>query len=299
MQERFKKIRLIINPAAGGSGFNKIIRKLSRIKSSVHSEIETIISENPGDITLFCRQFADEHHPVFVSGGDGSVHEAAIGLKGSEAPLAILPTGSGNGLARHLKIPVKLKKAVNVLVRKSKQIKADMPELNGQPFVNVGGIGFDGLVACTFNNAGKRGLITYVQKIFTNYLGSGQFDYKISFEDQHISGKAWLIALANSSEYGNGAKISPGSLVTDGLLDLVIVRKPGLLQIPVLLYQVMSGRVNSDLIKRYKIKKCSIELNEKIDYHLDGEYLGKIQNASCTVIPSCLNLLVPLSARSV
>jgi len=299
MQASFQKIRLIINPAAGSSGFDRLVRKISKVKSGINAEIETVISKKPGDILRLSRQFAAEEHPVFISGGDGSVHEAAIGLKGGSAPLAILPTGSGNGLARHLQIPLKIKKAVSVLVGKSKLIKADMPELNGKPFVNVGGIGFDGLVACEFNKAAKRGLPTYIQKVLTNYFRFNEFEYKISFDQQQISGKAWVIALANSSEYGNGAKISPGSLVTDGILDLVIVRKPKLLQIPGLIYKVMNGKADSVLIERFKLRDCTIELSQEIDYHLDGEYMGKIQSASCSVIPSCLNLLIPKSAGTV
>lgn len=299
MQAKFRKIRLILNPVAGTAGFDKLIRKLSRIKSGLNAEIETVISGNPGDITRLSQQFASDEFPVFISGGDGSVHEAAIGLRGNRAPLAILPTGSGNGLARHLKIPMRIKKAVTVLLGKSKQIKADMLELNGKTFVNVGGIGFDGLVAKEFNKAGKRGLLTYIRKLFSNYYNSGEFDFKLSFGTQRISGRAWVIAIANSSEYGNGAKISPGSLVTDGLLDLVIIRKPGLLQVPILAFQVMSGREKSLLIERYRFAKCRIELTEETDYHLDGEYIGKIKLADCTIVPACLNLLIPKSAGPV
>jgi len=299
MHARFQKIRLIINPAAGSSGFDKLIRKISRVKSVINSEIETVISKRPGDIARLSGQFAGEEHPVFISGGDGSVHEAAIGLMGRNAPLAILPTGSGNGLARHLHIPIKLKKAISVLVGKSKLVKADMLELSGKPFVNVGGIGFDGLVAREFNMAGKRGLMVYIQKILSNYFRFNEFEYKISFEQHQISGKAWVIALANSSEYGNGAKISPDSLVTDGMMDLVVVRKPTLMQIPGLVYKVMNGKANSMLMERYRFRNCNIELEGEIDYHLDGEYMGKIKTATCSVIPSCLNLLIPKSAGPV
>lgn len=288
-----------MNPAAGTSGFDRLIRKLSRIKSGLNAEIETVISRNPGDITRLSQQFACDEYPVFISGGDGSVHEAALGLRGNRAPLAILPTGSGNGLARHLKIPMRIKKAVAVLLGKSRQIKADMLELNGKPFVNVGGIGFDGLVAKEFNKAGKRGLITYIKKLFSNYYNSREFEFSLHFGEQKISGKAWVIAIANSSEYGNGAKISPGSLVTDGLMDLVIVRKPGLLQVPVLAFQVMNGIDKSPFIQRHRIAGCRIELSEETDYHLDGEYIGKIKSADCTVVPACLNLLIPKSAGQV
>lgn len=288
-----KNVVLIVNPAAGTSrSFNPLkLTKLPGIESSVAFEI--VFSKSSGDIVNLARKHAQSGKIIFIAGGDGSVQEAAAGIKDTDSSLGILPLGSGNGLARHLQIDQRPSLAVRQLLFNSRILKADMVNLNDHLFINVAGIGFDGLISREFSLDGKRGLKTYLKHIIHQFFSYPEFEYKIEIEGQFHSGKAWMISFANGSEFGNGARIAPNASIQDGLVDIVAIRKPGFFQLPGMVWKLRSGKFDKKMIRRFRVKRFSLVLNHPLDLHLDGEYRGKTSEVKCSVIPGCLNLLAP------
>lgn len=284
---------LIINPVAGTSKSKRLLSLLPSIKKLYGNTLEILHSRLPGDIRKYCQQYSDQGSLFLIAGGDGSVNEAADGLRDSTSKLAVIPTGSGNGFARHIGATKPSLSLLKNLCSQEKQIKSDLGNINGKTFINVAGLGFDALIAKKFEEDGMRGLKTYLKHIFREFGKSKEFEFHISCDNIEHSGKAWMICIANGSEFGNGAKISPNSSITDGQLELIIVRKPGFYKIPLLVYCLLKGKIHFQLVQRLSHKEFKIELDRDADFQIDGEYIGKIKSAECSVKAGCLNLVLP------
>ena len=161
---------------------------------------------------------------VVAVGGDGTINEVARGLLNSDTPMGILPRGSGNGLARHLGIPVTLTDAIDNLFH-HKVMKIDTLSINDKLSLNVSGIGFDGHVANLFANKKIRGLVGYVRISVKEYFRFPEFEAEVSVDNKTEVRKSFIIAVANSSQYGNNIKIAPLASVRDGMLHLTIMKK--------------------------------------------------------------------------
>jgi YegS/Rv2252/BmrU family lipid kinase len=167
------------------------------------------------------RAEAENFDVLYAVGGDGTVHETAKRLIGRKPALGILPIGSGNGFARHIGLPVAAEEALESC-RGGRIVTIDTAEVNGHPFLGVMGIGFDAVIAERFASSQVRGLQTYVKvglRAFAEYQAE---DYVITCNGETSREKAFVIAIANASQYGNNARIAPPRL-RDGLLDVVIV----------------------------------------------------------------------------
>ena len=293
MPAAFKNIVLIVNPVAGTAASNRFLKTLPEFLKHQSLQLEIVTSTKAGDIQKITKERATPETLILVAGGDGTVHEAALGLMDSGAVMGIVPTGSGNGFARHLGIDPNPEKALVQLLTTSQIIEADMAQLNEHFFINVAGIGFDGQVAKTFSEDGKRGLRTYIKHTLRNYPRVKEFEYTLHSANSIVHGTAWMITIANAREFGNGAKIAPNASITDGELDIAIVRRPSWFQIPGLLFAVMTGREHSGLIQRFGLSTFSLQLTTEQPMHLDGEYLGQDQTWNVSVHKRRIRLAVP------
>ena len=293
MPATFKHILLLINPVAGTSVSRRFQKKLPDILSRLNFKLKILTSEKAGDIEKLARENAAPETLIVVAGGDGTVREAALGLRHTGAVMGILPTGSGNGFARHLGIDMNPEKALVELLTTSQIIEADMAQLNEHFFINMAGIGFDGQVAKTFSEDGKRGLRTYIKHTLWNYPRVKEFEYNLQSAHSTVNGIAWMITMANAREFGNGAQIAPNASITDGELDIAIVRRPSWFQIPGLLFAVMTGREHSGLIQRLRLSTFSLQLNSFQPMHLDGEFVGQHQTLDVKANKGCIRLAVP------
>jgi diacylglycerol kinase (ATP) len=161
---------------------------------------------------------------VFAWGGDGTMNEIASQLAFSKVALAMIPGGSGNGLARGLGVSLRPVRAIEQAVR-GKERLIDAGEIGGRLFFNVAGIGFDAHVARVFNERGlKRGFLAYVTTSLVELFGYRAASYRIAIADETIVQRdALMVVVANASQYGNGARVAPHALPDDGHLDLVVM----------------------------------------------------------------------------
>jgi diacylglycerol kinase (ATP) len=232
---------------------------------------------------------------VYAVGGDGTVHEIAKRLIGSSLALGILPTGSGNGLARHLGWPMSIRAALRACGDRT-TATIDTGTVNGVPFIGTMGVGFDAWIADKFASRGKRGLRTYFEVGLGGFFSYAAEQYEIEIDGEHLSRSAVLIAIANASQYGNNARIAPVASLQDGLLDVVIVERRSIAAAARLFTGTLDRAAG---ITMRRGKHIEIRRGAAGPAQLDGEPLTLPDTLTIDVVPRSLQILLPDSARSI
>lgn len=294
------KVLFIINRFSG-SGYRKGLE--GRIISQCEArklECSIEFTKKQGHGTTLARMAVKKNYKiVFAVGGDGTVNEVAKGLLHTGIPLGIIPKGSGNGLARHLQIPLTIDKSLKMLDLE-KIVAIDTFTINDRLSLNVSGIGFDGHVAGLFGKDGKRGLISYGRIVVSNFIKFKEFAYEITLNDKIVNQKSFLISIANSSQFGNNAVIAPHASVCDHELDISMVQKMNIWQGLGFVVQLFNKNVDkSRFVSLYKAQKLNITTHDPIPYHVDGEAAGTDSNFAVTINPASLLISIPKSSNSV
>ena len=282
------KIRFIINPISG-TGKQKGIEKFM-IKHLENFEI--IYTQKAGDATRISKEAANDNIDAIIAvGGDGTVNECLIALVNTNTALGVIPCGSGNGFAYHIGMERNIEKAV-IQLKNTKIEVIDSCTANGFPFVNVSGIGFDSHVANLFLTLTKRGFVNYV-KLVIRELSYKAEEYTINYNNIERKVKAYIIAFANASQYGNDTKISPMANFQDGLLDFVIVKEFPKWKIPFFLLKVATGKTHlSKYVEIIQCQKMTISAENTL-LHLDGEPFKASNPIEVTILPKSLKILMP------
>ncbi|HVE69753.1 MAG TPA: YegS/Rv2252/BmrU family lipid kinase [Thermoanaerobaculia bacterium] len=267
------------------------------IRKSAEFEHEILSCGRKEDLdAMIDRAEAEGFDVVFAVGGDGTVHETAKRLIGRKPALGILPIGSGNGFARHIGLP--LDPALTLGACTAGRIVAiDTAEVNGAPFLGVMGIGFDAVVAERFASSNVRGLETYVMEGLRAFAEFHAEEYEVTCGGSMNREKAFVIAIANASQYGNNARIAPLASLQDGLLDVVIVHDLSLLRAPLLLARLFNGTLDrADEVSMVQCTDVRIKRPAAGPAHLDGEPFSLPEELHVRVVPRSLRLLVPDAA---
>ena len=237
---------------------------------------------------------AEEKADIVVAiGGDGTINEIARSLVHTDTALGIIPCGSGNGLARHLHIPMEPKKALEVL-NEGCLDTIDYGKINGTDFFCTCGVGFDAFVSLKFAHAGKRGLLTYLEKTLQESLKYQPETYELETENGVSKYKAFLIACGNASQYGNNAYIAPQATLTDGLLDVTILEPFTVLDVPSLAFQLFNKTIDQNSrIKTFRCKKLCIRRAVPGVVHFDGDPMETEADVNIELIKSGLRVVVP------
>jgi len=260
-------------------------------------EADLVWTEQPGEATDLARAaVADGFERIVAVGGDGTINEIARTLVGPSVALALLPCGSGNGLARHAGVPLQPPRALELLIDASARfVNIDTGAANGHPFFSVMGAGFDAEISLRFNRLARRGLVGYLRTgpgVFSSYHGE-----TVAIGDgngRRVTMDAYLTAVANSDQYGNGARIAPGARVDDGLLDLVAVPRPGVVGALAMAARLFLGSFDrSPQVCRMRSARFVIERPAPGLIHTDGEPHETSARVEVVVLPRSLRLLVP------
>ncbi len=287
-----KKLVFIINPVAGHGWKKTIEKKIDRFSRSDQFVIEKAYTQYHGHATLLSRQAALNHyHAAIAVGGDGTVNQVAAGLLNSRTALGILPVGSGNGFAHTLGIPRSTDQALNIIGR-SHTALIDTFTANGRFGINVTGAGFDGYIIHLFSRAGKRGFVTYFRLVTQHYFPFSPQTYKITIDGNTVDCNALLVEVANGSEYGNRVVIAPDARPDDGLLNVVILKKTGLLKLPVAVYHLFAGnRLPYPYAEYYSGRHVVIRSSHPLFLHVDGEELEPSLQLEVSINPQSLWVL--------
>jgi len=255
-----------------------------------------------GHATEIARNAAKQGIDVVCAvGGDGTVNETARGLIHTQTALGIIPAGSGNGLARHLHIPIDTLGAIKVI--NSAHIKPmDYGVVNDREFFCTCGVGFDAFISKKFAEAGKRGPLTYIENVLKSSLQYNPETYEIEIisnageEENHKTYKAFLISCANASQYGNNAYIAPTASVRDGLLDFTIIEPFNAIEAPAIAMQLFDGTIErNSRIKTFRGTKAIIRRKEAGVIHFDGDPMETSMDVNVELVPQGLLCVCPQS----
>ena len=286
------RIIFIVNPISGTQGKKAILKWIDERLDRTLYEYEVVKTEYAGHATEIAANAVKEGIDIVVAiGGDGTINETARSLIHSNTALGIIPCGSGNGLARHLRIPMDPKAAIDIL-NENNQIQMDYGKINNIPFFCTCGVGFDAFVSLKFADSGKRGLLTYLENTLHESLTYQPETYEIENEEGTVRHKAFLIACGNASQYGNNAYITPQASLTDGLMDVTILEPFTVLDVPSLSFQLFNKTIDQNSrIKTMRAKKIKIHRNKPGVFHYDGDPIMGNEDLEVEIVPHGLNVI--------
>jgi diacylglycerol kinase (ATP) len=287
-------ILFIINPISGGKNKSKLPLLIDRLLDPSKFTANYSFTEYAGHAAELAEEAANNNYDIIVAvGGDGTINEVASKVYEFKKVLGIIPFGSGNGLARFLKIPLNPAKALKV-INDCNVISIDSGIINTKSFFNMAGMGFDAYISSVFAEDKSRGLTGYLRLGLKEVLSYKPQTYNVLIDDNEYTFKAFVISIANSSQYGNNAHISPSASVTDGLLDICIVKEFPMIKLPVLAYEMLTATTDKSRFVEI-IKGRNIKINRPDDgaIHIDGEPLLMGKDIEISIDPLSLKVIVP------
>ncbi len=266
------RITFIVNPISGTHSKEGIAELIEKNLSKDRFDQRIVFTEYAGHAAEIAKACANEGYDICVAvGGDGTVNEVARSLTHTNTALGIIPCGSGNGLARHLCIPMDVKKSIEIINKA--QIEAfDYGIVNGLPFFCTCGMGFDAFISLKFAESGKRGPITYVENVLKEGLKYKPETYVVEDETGTHRHKAFLIACANAAQYGNNAYIAPGASMKDGMMDVIIMEPFDVIDAPKIAMDLFAKTLSSNSrIKTFQARHIHIHRSTAGAIHYDGD----------------------------
>lgn len=287
-------IVFIVNPVSGTGRQKRIGGVIEKYLDRSKYSFTIHFTDSRGHATILARQAVAGGAKVVVAvGGDGTVNEVGRGVVGSNAAMAIIPTGSGNGLARHLKLPMNFRKAIGIINRGYTRT-IDTATLNGAFFVNVAGVGFDALVARKFAEAERRGFLSYFSISTSAYSRYQPKKYFITIDGRQYKRRALMISFANSSQFGNNTTIAPKASLDDGLIDVCILKKLPFWKITLLSPLIFTKKFDrTPYLEIIQGKEITVQRKKGKYVHLDGDHGKEEKTFSVNVVPLSLHVVVP------
>ncbi len=291
-------ILFIINPISGGKNKAKIPSLIASYLDHTKYKAELSFTAHIGHAAEIAEEAVAKGYDIIIAvGGDGTINEIAPKVIQSNKVLGIIPFGSGNGLARFLKIPMNAKKAILLINDFNVQI-IDTAKLNGRCFFNIGGMGFDAHISMVFAKNKTRGLKGYMEMFLKEMVSYKSQNYQIEIDGKDYTQKAFAVSIANSAQYGNNVYISPQSSITDGLLDVCIVKAFPRYKLPILAYQMVRATTDrSNLVEIIQGKHIIIKREKADAVHLDGEPFLMDEDIEAVIFPLSLSIITKLSVN--
>ena len=288
-----KKIIFILNPISGTVSKAGIPGLIEERLDKEKFDCRIAETKYAGHATELAQQAARQGIDIVVAvGGDGTVNEVGRALVNTKTAMGILPCGSGNGLARHLNLPMNLKKCIDIL-NDCDIHTLDYGLINRHPFFCTCGMGFDAFISMKFAEAGKRGPITYMQKILEEGLSYQPETYEIEDEEGTRRYKAFLVSAANASQYGNNAYIAPQASMSDGLLDIIIMEPFDLIEAPQVAIELFNNTLDKNLkIKTFRASHIHIHRKSEGIIHYDGDPVMADADVDISIVPKGINIIV-------
>ncbi|MDO7851546.1 diacylglycerol/lipid kinase family protein [Hymenobacter convexus] len=287
------KTCFILNPKAGPSRRHDMPGLIAQHFGAREASYEIRQTEYAGHAVELAKLAAAEGFAVVAAvGGDGTVNEVGRGLLGTAAALGIVPQGSGNGLARHLKVPLGLPAALRRLATPDFS-RMDVGVMNGHPFFCTAGLGFDAHVSQHFAQAGSRGLSTYLRVTLREYRRYQSVAVEVDLAGQQLATNCYVLAFANASQYGNNAYIAPLADLRDGLLDVCLIDAlPAMRAFRVSLAMALGNLPQTKAAEYFRVPQARVRAAAPIGFHVDGDYLGHATEFAVELMPLALAVAV-------
>jgi YegS/Rv2252/BmrU family lipid kinase len=297
-----RKILFFINPISGTASKLRLEKKIIKKCTERNIAFEILFTSKDGNYIFLKNKIEKEGiTDIVICGGDGSISPIISSLLNTKINIGILPLGSGNGLATAAGIPKSLDKAFEIIFIKNASC-VDAFLVNNRLSCQITGLGFDAQVAYDFSLQKKRGLNTYIKQFFKNFFSAKTWHFEIEIEDRFFKEEAFCVCIANSNQFGNNFKIAPKASLSDGLLDIVIMKKTSK---PMVLFelvkQVLSGEIKNikekDLHKQnvlyFQARQLKIKNIDMAPLHIDGDPVLSAEEFSIKVLPSAYRLIQP------
>lgn len=288
-----KNILFVVNPLSHGLKGRNLKKIIKQYLDESKFEYEVQYTEYVNHAFEITKAAVAQNIDIVVAvGGDGTVNEVGKALIHSNVALGIIPLGSGNGLAGHLRLPIDLVQSIKVL-NQAQQVMIDTAKINDRTFLGVAGIGFDAHIAWEFAKCGKRGFASYVKAVLREFPKYAPKPYVMIVDGRKISGKAFIVSFANSSQYGNDFIIAPQARLQDGFMDLILVKDIPFFGIQQFIYRLKGGTLHQS--SQIDFERCKeIIIRQPIfQAHLDGEPVEFKDEIRVTIQASSLKIMVP------
>ena len=291
-----KSLLAIINPISGTTRKEYVPETLNALIDTEKFSLTIRFTQHQGHATTLTKEAIKQNfYGVIAIGGDGTINEVASALCGSNVALGIVPCGSGNGLARHLGIPVNIEKAIQILNADNVE-NMDYCTVNNIPFFCTCGVGFDAHVSEKFAQSSRRGPLTYVQNALVEYLKYRPQKYILEMKEGVISEEAFLIACGNASQYGNNAYITPQASMRDGLIDVTVMHPFTPLDSALLGILLFTRHIDQDTnINTYRTPELTIKRDKPGVMHIDGDPVMMEANLHIKCHEAGIKMLLPVS----
>jgi YegS/Rv2252/BmrU family lipid kinase len=297
-----RKILFFINPISGTRKKTQLEKKIIKKCESRKISFEILYTAKEGNYAFLKEKLArDEITDLVICGGDGSLRPLISEVLGVKVYIGIIPLGSGNGLAFTAKIPRSVDKALEIIFN-GKTSRVDAFLINNTLSCMLSGIGLDALVAYGFSLQKKRGLFSYIKLSLKSFLIAKPYPFELQIQDTNLKLEAYFISIANSNQFGNNFTIAPAASLSDGLLDIVVVKKMNKLLIPWSVFrQMKSGKItrpadkefNRNYILYLQAKKIRILNPRMAPLHIDGDHAETSKEIKIEILPAAYDLLIP------
>ena len=289
------KVKFILNPIAGKG---KIRKRLSDVIKKVLAdggvEYDIQITGARGEATFMSQEAVKDNFDLVVAvGGDGTINEVASGLVNSNSSLGIIPSGSGNGLALGLGIPLDIEQACKVLFEgKTKNI--DVGKIEGRYFFNVAGTGLDARVADQYNKKSKRrGILPYIYIAIKEGVMYKPIETVLRFNDMEMKIMPLLIEIANLKYFGGGAVIAPEAEPDDGLFDVCVMRNIGVIKGLYHAPKLFTGKIAKvSGVEFYRTDMIEIKAEKVFPYQVDGDIIDTVTELKISLLKKALKVIV-------
>jgi len=255
------------------------------------SEGDVVLTSGPGDAARLAEAFvARDVDRVIGWGGDGTMNEIAGRLRGGRTILGIVPSGSGDGLARSLGLPREADRALSVALERPPR-SVDMGFLGARHFLNIAGVGFDAAIARVFNARRQRGALGYVTGSLSLVWSYQCLQYQVQLGDETVSSEErFLIAFANGREYGNGIVLAPEASPSDGWLDAVVVSSGSAIRQLWRARRLAIGRLlPAEGVLRRRVQHATVS-GDRLDCHVDGETFEMSGTVTVRIEPGAIKI---------
>ena len=292
-----QKVRILINPNSGlGTALDQIRQPLLKYWDLPETDLSIQFSKSKEDGQAKARRAVEDGvGRLLVMGGDGMINSIGTVLIGTDVALGVIPTGSGNGFARHFDIPLNIVKATKALAfAKTKRI--DVGYANDHPFFVTCSLAWDAALVDAFEKSPVRGVLPYILAGVYQFFEYTPQPFTLLLdhaEELHIPDPL-LCTIANLTQYGGGAKIAPGAKSDDGKLQLITIRRSDFPKVIPMIGKVFDGKIHQIRgIETQSFQTLTVRREKEGPMQLDGELLSAPADVQIRVQPRALNILVP------